>query len=65
MELMDHVQLGRVCYLESQIDGNLRILLVDDDNDGTFEGAPLVGSFSYFTQLGLDTYEDWDAFMHP
>ena len=65
LKLMDHVQLGRSCVLDAGYDGDFQIILADSQNDGVFEAAPIVGDYPYFTQLGLDTYEDWDAFMHP
>ncbi len=36
-----------------------RIMLVDTDNVGVFDGPPLVGDDAFFESQGLDRFEDW------
>ena len=64
-ETMDHYQLGRTCVLREGLGGQNKIVLVDSNNDGVFDGAPLVGDRGYFASLGLDDHSDWDDFRRP
>jgi len=60
----DHVLLGRVFKFGTAFASHRRIMLVDTDNDGVFDGAPLVGDDDFFETLGLDVFEDWTSLDH-
>lgn len=60
----DHALLGRVFVFGTAFDARKRIMLVDGDNDGVFDGAPLVGDDSFFSSQGLDRFEDWISLNH-
>jgi len=55
----DHALLGRVFKFGTAFASHRRIMLVDANNDGSFDGPPLVGDDEYFASQGLDRYEDW------
>jgi hypothetical protein len=55
----DHALLGRILVFGTAFASHKRIMLVDSDNDGVFDGAPLVGDDDFFASQGLDRYEDW------
>lgn len=61
----DHYQLGRVWSMDDDFDYQLRILLIDSDNDGVFEDPPLIGDPTFYEANGLDTPEDWDDLRSP
>ncbi|MEW5749018.1 MAG: hypothetical protein AB1793_09595 [Candidatus Thermoplasmatota archaeon] len=60
----DHVVLGRVFVFGTAFASHRRIMLVDSDNDGVFDGAPLIGDDDFFESLGLDVFEDWTSLDH-
>lgn len=55
----DHAQLGRVFVFGTAFASHERIVLVDTDDNGVFDGAPLVGDDDFFASQGLDHFEDW------
>ncbi len=63
-QVADHVQLGRVFKFGTAFASHRRIMLVDSDNDGVFDGPPLVGDDDFFKSMGLDVYEDWISLYH-
>ena len=54
----DHSDLGRVyfCTSDNFIDGHA-IMLVDLEDDGNFDGSPIVASYEEFSQRGLIGYD--------
>jgi hypothetical protein len=54
----DHALLGRVFVFGTAFVAHREIWLVDANNDGTFDGPPLVGDDDFFKSQGLDRYED-------
>jgi len=60
IEKGDHALLGRVYQLSTPLDDDAHILLVDANNDGVFDGSPIVGSYDYLDTLQLFNIEDWD-----
>ena len=59
VQKFDHVDLGRVYVLGTNFVQHRRVLFIDADNNGIFDGSPLVGDDSFFRSQGLDAYEDW------
>lgn len=60
----DHAVLGRVFEFTTDLSDYVRLLFVDANNDGVFDGAPLVGDAAYWSSSGFDRYEDWTALDH-
>ncbi len=61
---IDHALLGRVFVFGTALVARKRIMLVDANNDGTFDGPPLVGDDDFFASKGLDRFEDWISLNH-
>ena len=60
-----HAELGRVWILDDGFPYQTRILLVDANNDGEFDGDPLIGDEAFFEAAGLARWTDWDALLGP
>lgn len=61
----DHTLLGRVWRLDDNLIFSVRILFIDSDNDGAFDGSPVVGDRAFYATTGLDEYEQWDSLTSP
>lgn len=59
----DHAQLGRILVFGTAFEAHKRIVLVDADNDGVFDGAPIVGDDAFFEAQGLNRFEDYDSLI--
>ncbi len=55
-----HAVLGRTWYFDDWPGfGTTRILFVDADNDGMFDGPPMIGDQDYFLSLGIMGDPNW------
>jgi hypothetical protein len=59
IQKFEHVILGRVFVVSTIFSDWQRIVFVDANNDGIFDGSPLVGDDAFFEAQGLDQYEYW------
>lgn len=58
---VNHQVLGRTWILTSAIESYAHgIIYVDADNDGSFDGAPILGSYSDLEAAGLEGPSMWD-----
>lgn len=64
LEKFDHAALGRVYVCETSIVNRTRVIFVDANNDGVFDGAPIVGDDTLIDSLGLGNYEYWINLDH-
>ncbi len=61
----NHEVLGRVRLLSDGPAYSTRIALVDSDNDGSFDGAPIIGDRTIFVTSGIDRCDLWDDLLGP
>ncbi len=65
LERLRHEKLGYVWRLQDDpFHYTTRILLVDGDDDGVFDGEPLVGDGAWFRARGLTNGDDWDSLTY-
>lgn len=60
-----HARLGITWQLLASPLEELRILLVDGDDDGRLDGAPLVADSARLAVLGLDDWTEWHSLLGP
>lgn len=59
----DHTHLGRVWQFSEWKFGGDQIWLVDSDNNGSFDGSPIVGTYEFFEVSGLSDIDDIDELL--
>ncbi len=67
MQCGTHVVVGRAWnFMAADMNDPTRLMLIDSDNDGTFDGAPLVGDLNSFYAAGIGPVAgDWDHHDGP
>jgi len=66
IQKFQHAVLGRTWSLtDDDLPYSVQILLTDSDNDGVFDGSPIVGDQALFQAAGIDAYEHWDSLDEP
>lgn len=65
MKKFDHSQVGRLWRLDDHPVYALRVFLVDFDNDGIFDSAPIPFDRQAWEATGLDEYAFWDSLTGP
>lgn len=65
LQQLRHARLGITWQLLASPLEELRILLVDGDDDGRLDGAPLVADAARMAELGLEDGADWRPLNGP
>jgi hypothetical protein len=65
LQRFQHALFGRVWFLSNRTNHQWEIALVDADNDGSFDGPPLVGDPAFFDRIGFGVWDEWDPLLGP
>ena len=60
LDRYDHAVVGRVWTMQDNWIYSVQVVLIDSDNDGEFEGPPLIGNRTFFQAAGLNDPTQWD-----
>lgn len=60
-----HRELGRILVLDDEFPYRTRIVLVDTDNDGEFDGDPIIGDAAFYEATELLAWGRVDSLIGP
>jgi len=63
--LLHHTALGYVWLLRQEDTVDVQMLFIDSDNDGQFDGSPIIGDWDFLEGLGLTDMQDWHDLHSP
>lgn len=63
MQKFQHTDLGRVWLLWDEPAYDVQIAFLDDDNDGVFDGTPMVGDRQYYESAGFQDPDVWNDLL--
>ncbi len=65
IQKFDHPVVGRQVEAYWELPSTFSLMFIDTDNDGLFDGAPIIGEWSYLESIGLKGYETRDLLQGP
>lgn len=65
MRKLHHQTYGRVWELQDEVMFSIKVAFLDQDNDGVFDGSPLIGNRAFFAAAGFEDYDSWLSLLGP